>query len=693
MAKKTTPEENGVNIPTKPVIHILDTDAFRNRKNTRSGLEYWNKFKAALFNYIFDNPSKKDNFIRVRFTNTSGAAAYVLMTAAEVLFHVIVWRLNVVFQPELSKHGVRLISNQDFYDLSKYGKKTVETILNSVVERMFEVSDDVDAISFHTSYVIDDLAEIAECFAFVECNTISIWDILQLMKRSKSFSECVNTELSETASVKELENQIEIGREKVVSSVLEDKKSGLYPYIRSERISRDQMTQTFFAVGPRTDVDNTVIPGIIRGNFLKGFRNISEWYIECIQGRIAQIAKCVSVRDSGYLSRQINLGTMNVVLDNHVKDCGTKETLRFEVKDEDWLNVIHGKFMVQDDGRLHKVDRRRDKHLIGQTIRLRSQLMCKLPTDHVCQTCYGSKAGRVIGTRIGGLPAIKIINKISKLILRLKHFTSVHTSDDTSSIMDRFFVIENSKVFLHPEYKSAKDMFITIDRDYIEDLTEVKGGESDDDMDTTSMIDEITIIHAGEEYTIELDKMFLSITEELLAESDNFITDGDAERILIPVSKIDTDIPLFDEILITEAATIHLKAIMKVINSSQTSTYRSPEELMNAVLETLFTAGIKNSIFEHSETMIYKLLRKAGRTYERFEPGSGNENLEILSLNRSIMESDLTTSYSFQGLKNQQKNINTYRKNDAGIYEDLFYTRRPPHVKRVDSRLISSMMK
>ncbi len=535
----------------KPVIYELYTDSFFDTKSMKNskyikGVHEYLKLYDALWNYIFDDYNRKDNFVKVIINESY----YEYMTCAELMVHLIFWRLNIVYSEKLKKKIP--ITEKNIYDLSKFNQKFIENTLDTLLKQFLEYDKRMDAqdeLSFYVSYILDDLIELSEGFSAISCNTISLYEIIQLAHRSKAFKECIDTQLDESKTIRELEAQLKMGKAKVMAAILNDQKNSLIPYIKSNRINEDQFTQMFYAVGPRTDTDKTILPMIMKGNFLKGYQYPSDAYMDAITGRDAQIAKHINVRDSGYLSRKINLACLNTHIDYEVEDCGTKHTLTFIIENEHFLKSIDQKFIVLDNNKLHKIDYKKDTHLIGKTVNLRSHILCALDDDRVCTTCFGGKAARLVGTHIGALPSIKLANPLSKRIMRAKHFTTTNSIEVTSDVLDKYFNVDASKMFVKPDI-DVKDTFIIVPREYVEEIVEGNVNTDDDTIEPTLPLESFILQDKGKEHLVECDGLFLSFTDELLEENKKFIIDLESDNALIPLSKIDLDNPLFNIIKI-----------------------------------------------------------------------------------------------------------------------------------------------
>jgi len=683
---------------TKPVVMEINTADFTRKDKLKGevqtyGQKAYSKLYDSLWNYIFLDYKRKDNLIKVVSINEANEPVYAHMTAAELLIHLIFWKPYVIYSKCLKRKVV--IKSDTFYNLENFDKKKITKILKDLVKEFLPDAENrpngINELSYNVSLTIDDFCELMNSYCAIASNTISLYDIHQLEKRSPEFADCLNTQLDESLPTKTIEQQLKKGERKTIKAILDDNKSSLVNYIKGGRLTSDQFTQMFYAVGPRTDVDKTILPKLIKGNFLKGYQCPSDAYMDAITGRDAQILKHITVRDSGYLSRKINLSNLNTKINYAIDDCHTQHTVAYYVETEDHLQSIDLKYIVKDNGKLYLVHASKDKDLIGKVVQLRSHIVCALPEGEVCMTCFGEKAKRLAGTNIGGLPAIKFANPISKRLMRAKHFTTTNSVDVKSEYMSKYFNIESSKLYFKPEMKN-KEVFVCVDRDIIEDIMSGATDTEDESVDSSTPIESITIMDGEERYTIECEGLFLVLTSEILNESSKFIMEYDSEEALIPVTKFDNDTPFFNMIIVSEAVQLYLKQIKRIIDSSKTKTYSTPSAFMKDISDVLIDMGIAGTSIINIETLIYQLVRKPDKLYERPDFTKPDPEITILPISSSIQNSDIYTAFGFEKLKQQVTNVDSFMKKGTGIYDPLFKVNKPKHLIPVDKETIAKAL-
>lgn len=674
-------------INKKSVIFELNINDLNNKK---TGLNLYNKLYDSIWNYIFLDYKRKDNFIKVVFPNED---KFVYLTVSETIFHLMFWRLHIVYNFLLKKKIE--INSSDLYDLSVFDKKLLKKILEKnayfILNYIDQRKNGIDELSFYISKIIDDFSELTNSYCAISSNTISIYEIKELEKRSKEFKECINTKLNESDSIKEIEMNIHEGSKKLIKSILDDGKSSFVYYINGKRMSIDQFTQMFYAVGPRADVDKTILPKIMKGNYFNGYSSPSDAYIDAITGRDAQILKYITVRESGYLSRKINIACLNTKINYDVKDCGTKHFILFNVESKDHLKMIDLKYMILPNGKLKLIRFENDKNLIGQTIKLRSHICCALKENEVCMTCFGEKAKRLIGTRIGGLPAIKFANPISQKLMRAKHFSGTNSVEVQSEYLEKYFNKENNKLYFKQEMKD-KDIYIIVEREFVEEIAEGATSLEDESTDSFFPLESFTIRDGENEYVIECDGLFLVLTDEILEESKKFILEYDSDEALIPINKISNDIPIFNMVIVTEEVSRYLKKMKKLIDSSKTKSYNDISTLVMDIGNLLLEMGISSTSLINIETLVYQLIKDPIEEYKRADFTSDELKYSILPLSSSIQKSNIYTAFSFEKYKKQISDIDSFKKYGEGFFDSLFKINKPKYLKPVDKNMIENTL-
>lgn len=194
-------------------------------------------------------------------------------------------------------------------------------------------------------------------------------------------------------------------------------------------VDTKQALQVVSAVGYRTEIDSALFPHPILSSFGEGVKNIHDWLIESRSASKSLMFTKSPLADTQYFNREMQLETNVVARLHHGTDCGSKETIPFHVT-KGSLAMLDGKWHLREDGELELI-RPKSEHLIGKTVQLRSIFGCQ-HADHqgVCSTCFGELAWSfAYGTNVGHACVVEVCEKISQLVLSVKHIDSSSSAE------------------------------------------------------------------------------------------------------------------------------------------------------------------------------------------------------------------------------------------------------------------------
>ncbi len=224
-----------------------------------------------------------------------------------------------------------------------------------------------------------------------------------------------------------------------IDSVFKDKSRLRHnPLVREYRSKILKETQLHQNIGPRgnpTDMDSRIFNHTIRRGYVEGIRRIADSAIESCSAARASYYAAESLRMSEYFSRKLQFVSQNVQNIHQNCDCGSTEylvwpKLRPMKKDERGekvqisdLELLDGKYYLEESTGKLKVLTPADVHLYGQSIRLRSTLHCAHPDPAgVCSTCFGELAFNVPpGANIGQWCATTMAEQATQALLSAKH--------------------------------------------------------------------------------------------------------------------------------------------------------------------------------------------------------------------------------------------------------------------------------
>lgn len=644
----------------RKVVMTINT-ADLTKKDKDKGLLYFS-LKIGANAYFFDDPyTRKTNNVVVECGNVQ-----TLMTIPQLLIHLIFWRANVVF-------GIKITNEHIYTELANPNGKTFSKIIEKITKMLVDSEDGITPqICDCIAEIKEDLSVLSQNYASIQCNTISLYDIIQFKNRSKDFNRLLNTHLSKEKTIKETENIMKECTNQLEKAIKDDRINCLYPYVMSGRVKSAQMTKVFCAVGTRPDIDKTILPWPVERGYIHGLQNTAEYFSETITARDAMMTKNDSLPRSGLLSREINRLTSHIDIDYNVEDCGNNYYLNYNVENADFLQMVKGKYYLNEKTGKEEMLSEKSTNVIGTTIKLRSFITCRCGGGKVCKKCVGDVAKRLTGTRLGTLPSIKSINPLSQKALSAKHDLGTKSIEITNEALDKYFFSDGMDFFIKQEYATKSGLYIVCSADDIEDLIYSSVDVDDDSIDTTVALDYVAIRDNGVEYPIENEGMRISLTDVVIQNKTIFQEDEEnTDLVLIPVKKLDAEQPVFSAILDTEEISKYLNSLIGTIDRLSISKFQTFDELMDAMNKIIYTSGFVNNII-HSECIIYSMIRDINDTRKRPDFSDPNVKYKLLKVSSAIEEKDLYTTLSYQGLRRLFKTLSIRQRYGTSLYDPWF---------------------
>lgn len=657
--KSTSNDKIAILKDGRKIVMEIDTKDLLKDK----GANYYALFTGANA-YFFDDPIDTiHNCVLVKCGKN-----YYILTIPMLILDLIFWRANVVF-------NIPITANEMYsYAKEHLNKNTFNNITEHVTKMLVDSQQKVTPeISRCLADIKNNLSRFSQNFSSVKCNTLSIWSTLQFKNRNKEFNTLFNTTLDPSKTIKETEIIVKDCEKRLTKVIAEDDLNCFKPYVMSGRLKNAQLAKVVCTVGTRPDIDKTIIPRPITKGYIHGLQNVSEYFMETITARDAMMTKNDNLPRSGFLSRKINRLTSDIDINYNVKDCGNTKYLNYFIENPDYLDMIDGKYMLDEKtGKLRVVSYEKDKDLIGTTIKLRTFITCNCK-DGVCTTCVGTVSTRLKGTRLGTLPPIKCINPMSQKALSAKHDLGTKSIDITNEALSKYFYSDGMDFFLKPEYSSQRDLYLVIQSDSVEDLINSNVDTSDDEVDTVIALDYIAVRDHGIDYEIENEGMRIALSDELLANKKLFTEDEDnSDNILIPLNKLESsEDPLFYAILDTEEISKYLNQLIGTIDRNTVNRYQTYEELMSAMIRIIYESGFVDNII-HFESIAKSMIRSKKNKTRKPDWSQDKVEYQILKISDAIMNKDLYTAIEYQNLRNLFKTASIAKRAGVSLYDPFF---------------------
>lgn len=348
------------------------------------------------------------------------------------------------------------------------------------------------------------------------------------------------------------------------------------------------------------------------------------------------------------MTRKLSLDMVDIELDDNIDDCETNHYINIEIKNQDVLNRVNGKFYLNEEEECIEEISEFDKHLIGQTLKFRSPITCALSNGKICKTCYSDFMTNVNhDLHIGILAVLLLTNQLTQKLLSSKHLLqTVSTVIDWVDDFLKYFTIDKNQIISNVN----KGFKLIINED---DLIE-------DEENSTLFINKFKV-KAGrnEGNDINLD-VNLEILPNLLAKFEMYKENG---VISIPLDSVESDIPIFSFVIENNELSKSLQDILDLLDTNGHLELINIDDIVNKFLELLDEGGIHLQS-THAETILRSLLRDP-EDETQFPDFSQEDFPEytILPVTSSIIKGPaLSNALVFERTKEQLENPTTYEK-------------------------------
>lgn len=201
------------------------------------------------------------------------------------------------------------------------------------------------------------------------------------------------------------------------------RKNNISTLLAGGLIKVGQLAQSVGPWGYPQDIDSTVFARPIKRGYAEGIRDFYESLTESRTAAMALHYAETPLKQTEYFSRKTQLvgGQLERV---HKGDCGSKDYHYRVIKNEDELTNMEGIYYWNEEMKtLDSIDPKKDKHLIGKMIGMRSVWGCYHPDPNgICATCFGKIARNIIdNTNIGMQSSVEMNSPLSQIVLSTKH--------------------------------------------------------------------------------------------------------------------------------------------------------------------------------------------------------------------------------------------------------------------------------
>ena len=190
-------------------------------------------------------------------------------------------------------------------------------------------------------------------------------------------------------------------------------------------VKEEQMVNIYTGIDliPRIHNMKEIFPRPVDTDWLWGIQNKDQFFMTANINVFALYMSKTVIQRSGVINKMAAMIAQDTTITEH--DCGTKTFVEYYIGDEKTLKTLRFKYMVKEDGSLEEITLDH-KHLIGQTVKVRSAYTCCAKHDQICEVCFGANARWNKSTNeyrvdLGAASTKEEITNIAQDVISTKH--------------------------------------------------------------------------------------------------------------------------------------------------------------------------------------------------------------------------------------------------------------------------------
>ena len=444
-------------------------------------------------------------------------------------------------------------------------------------------------------------------------------------------------------------------------------------------IKTKQLRELIVAAGLKPTISGeTISVPISNSLMIGGLDRASYFYIAALGARKSLVMNKLVMGKAGYYCKIVGMLTDTLKGSKTVVDCGTTHLVTYFVANKKILRKLNGKFYkIHDYEDLKVINAEKDKHLIGQKIKVRSAATCACGPNEICARCIGLTVN-LNNDILDGYSIYEteeVTKVINQNILSTKHLLSTKTiAIEFNEDFDKFFTIVageiNPIVRDNPHVDDIDDYAI-----YIDPKDMVKTNEQDYD----SLFN--TCIYNGKFMVVNLKNPEEKIPIHTLEEKELFITETALELMrkrkgYIYFKDLDDDVKLFEMVYINNELTKPLYDFINLTNKENKDVITmSIDDISQKLLELLIDSNINAGVVS-IEIILNRLIRKENDIYERpdFSDPDYLEPYQIVTVRKALMKNKAPLiGISYENIKRQFLSRDLYEKRHEPSYIDPMF--------------------
>ena len=537
------------------------------------------------------------------------------------------------------------ILEEDFFD-ENINEKSIYNRLNYLKEKFFEI--EIEVLKSEICNILEDLIHLSSQTNKFEGKSLNLYSLVQLAIRNPEFYELTHFKLDENNSVEANEVIMKDGLKRLLN-IMKTEDSCVQSMIAATGgLKEKQVRECFMNVGYKPSLFGDIIETPVNSNYLRGVKNEFQYAINAEATRKAMILNYKYVKKSGYLTRKLELLTLDLKFSKK-KDCQTEHYLDVIVENKETLRAIVDKYYLTKTGKL-KIVKETNEKLIGKTIQVRSPIFCKeLTKGKICAKCFGNLYSIVKEFKPGLVATLFLTSQFTQNLLSSKHLIRVNKKKIIwSEELLKYFDIKKEIFELKEEYNG----YFTLNNS---DL----------------IFDDYNHLYYFTNFTLHLNEngKKKKISFEL---PTKLYTNLGMNDINLNINKIKFEDCRFSIISENIEFSKKLEEIEKLLESNNDYMKAGIKEFYNQVMSKIANSGIfLNST--HLEAIMSRMVRNKKDLGIAPDWSEKDVNYQILRISDAILKDNAASlSLSYERIASQIKNLSLFNKTGKSDIE-VFY--------------------
>lgn len=585
--------------------------------------------------------------------------------------------LNVFLWSPMCEIKIPGVMDERFiYDFANLTYETYSNYVNNMlVETLRSYNVDARIMNRAMAEVISNMGRVPNDFALVIGTSLSLQPFLDAYDQSDRMKEIMTTHYPDGMQPAEIEAKNDSLMKEAISIFKSLAGNEVGEILTVGKGIKDKQFREFIGnIGPKPTIEGKTIPKPVNSNnLITGLRSPSEHYIDALGARKSFVMNNSKMGPAGYFGKTVLILARTVGLSRSVSDCNTVHGVHIEIRDEKWLEKLHDRWYRMDENdTYHLLNAKKDKHLIGKTILLRSPVTCELQNS-VCAKCFGRNAilNYDIADGLGAFGCEEISKVVNQNILSVKHLlTTISNIIKFNEAFYKYFEILGGDIFVKEDNDfvhddGSEDYVIYIDPKNLSHVDEMDG----DFMFNTLFKGAFLVINRA---TGEADEVTCTTVDELYP-TEKCIQLIKQNNGYIDFADIGDD-ALFSVDIQNNELTRPLYNIMHLIKNSSNTVNETIDSMTQKFISYIIEANMDATAVQ-CEMIINRLVRSVENPYDR--PDFTKEDLEdykMLSVSQAIRNNHSPLlGLSFEKVKSQMVAYDTFHERRGTSYLDAMW--------------------